>query len=81
MLCEYIDENLSKNFIRHSKLLDGAPILFIKKEGSLHMCVDYRGFNKVTKKNRYPLLLISGNLGVLRSLPRLICEGLITLVK
>ena len=24
------------------------------------MCVDYRRLNKVTKKNRYPLLLISG---------------------
>jgi hypothetical protein len=60
-LREYIDENLSKNFIRHSKSPTGAPILFIKKkDGSLRMCVDYRGLNKVTKKNHYPLPLISG---------------------
>jgi hypothetical protein len=60
MLHEYIDENLSKNFIRHSKSPTGAPILFVKKkDGSLRMCVDYRGLNKVTKKNRYPLPLIS----------------------
>jgi hypothetical protein len=40
-LREYIDENLSKNFIQHSKSPVGAPILFVKKkDGSLHMCVD-----------------------------------------
>ena len=56
----YIDENLAKGFIRHSKSLAGAPILFVKKkDGSLQMCVDYWGLNKVTIKNRYPLLLIS----------------------
>ncbi len=60
-LREYIDENLAKNFIRHSKSPAGAPILFVKKkDGSLRMCVDYRGLNKVTVKNRYPLPLISG---------------------
>jgi hypothetical protein len=31
------------------------------------MCVDYRGFNKVTKKNRYPLSLILGLLEQLGS--------------
>jgi Reverse transcriptase (RNA-dependent DNA polymerase) len=37
----------------------GAPVLFIhKKEGMLHLCVDYRALNKVTIKNRYPLLRI-----------------------
>ena len=57
----YIDENLSKNFNRHSKSPAGAPILFVKKkDGSLHMCVDYRGLNKATLKNRYSLPLISG---------------------
>jgi hypothetical protein len=67
-LREYIDKNLSKNFIRHSKSSAGAPILFVKKKDrSLRMCVDYRGFNKVTKKNRYPLPLISGLLEQLES--------------
>ena len=65
-LRKYIDENLSKNFIRHSKSPAGAPILFVKKnDRSLHMCVDYREFNKATVKNRYPLPLISGLLGQL----------------
>ena len=67
-LRKYIDENLSKNFIRHSKSPAGAPILFVKKkDGSLRMCVDYRGLNKVKKKNRYPLPLISGLLEQLGS--------------
>jgi hypothetical protein len=58
-LRDYLDENLAKNFIQHSKSPTGAPILFVKKkDGSLQMCVDYRGLNKVTIKNRYPLSLI-----------------------
>ena len=67
-LCKYIDENLSKNFIRHSKSPARTFILLIKKMNeSLRMCVDYRGLNKVTKKNRYPLPLISGLLEQLRN--------------
>jgi hypothetical protein len=30
-----------------------------KKDGSLRLCVDYRGLNRVSVKNRYPLPLIS----------------------
>ena len=38
-LKEYIDENLAKGFIQHSKSSIGAPILFVKKkDGSLRMC-------------------------------------------
>jgi hypothetical protein len=59
-LREYIDENLAKGFIRHSKSPAGAPILFVKKkDGSLRLCVDYRGLNALTIRNRYPLPLIS----------------------
>ncbi len=50
-----------KGFIQHSKSPADAAILFVKKkDGSLRFCVDYRGLNKITKKNRYPLPLISG---------------------
>jgi hypothetical protein len=67
-LREYIDENFSKNFIRHAKLSVEKLILFVKKkDGLLHMCVHYRGLNKVTKKNRYPLPYISGLLQQLGS--------------
>ncbi len=38
----------------------GALILFIPKDdGIIRLCVDYRGLNKITVKNRYPLPLIS----------------------
>ena len=64
----YIDENLAKGFIRHSKSPAGSPILFVKKkDGSLRLCVDYRGLNKVTIRNRYPLPLIPELLDRLRT--------------
>ena len=47
----YIETNLANGFIRHSKSPTGASILFIcKKNSSLQLCVDYRGFNKLTIK-------------------------------
>jgi len=59
-LRDYLTENLAKGFVQHSKSPAGAPILFVKKkDGSLRLCVDYRGLNKITKKNQYPLPLIS----------------------
>jgi hypothetical protein len=59
-LRKYIDENLKNGRIRESKSPAGAPILFVPKaDGSLRLCVDYRGLNKVSVKNRYPLPLIS----------------------
>jgi hypothetical protein len=59
-LREFIDTNLKSGFIYPSKSTHGAPILFVKKkDGSLRLCVDYRGLNRVTRKDRYPLPLIS----------------------
>jgi hypothetical protein len=58
-LKEYIQEHLANGFIRHSKSPAGVPIFFVKKkDGSLRLVVDYRGFNKVTVRNRYALPLI-----------------------
>lgn len=59
-LRKYLDENLANGRIKPSKSPAGAPILFVpKKDGGLRLCVDYRGLNKVSVKNRYPLPLIS----------------------
>ena len=70
-LREYIDEALAKGWIRHSVSPAGAPILFVpKKDGGLRLCVDYRGLNKVTKKNRHALPLISETLDRLNGAKR-----------
>jgi len=59
-LKEFIEENLNTGFIQPTSSLHSAPVLFIKKKnGSLHLCVDFRSLNRISKKNRYPLLLIS----------------------
>ena len=59
----YIETNLANGFIRPSKFPAGAPILFDRKPNrSLCLCVDYRGFNNITIKNRYPLPLIGKSL-------------------
>ena len=67
-LKQFIEENLSSGLIRPSQSSAGAPILFIKKkDGTLRLAVDYRGLNRITKKDRYPLLLIPNLLDRLRS--------------
>jgi Reverse transcriptase (RNA-dependent DNA polymerase) len=59
-LDEYINDALTKGWIRESQSPAGAPILFVpKKSGELRLCVDYRGLNAITIKNRYPLPLAS----------------------
>ncbi len=56
---EYIDENLANGFIRPSKFSAGTPVLFTPKpDGTLRLCVDYRGLNSMKIKNRYPLPLM-----------------------
>ena len=68
VLRQYLDESLDKGWIRHSTSPAGAPILFVpKKDGGLRLCVDYRGLNKVTVKNRHALPLIAEILDRLNS--------------
>ena len=55
----YIETHLKTGFIGPSKSPAGATILFDKKtDGSLRLCVDYRGLNNLTIKNWYHLPLI-----------------------
>ncbi|KAH0604570.1 uncharacterized protein H6S33_006947 [Morchella sextelata] len=66
-LREYLDDQLTRGYIRSSSSPAGAPVLFIKKkDGSLRLCVDYRALNALTVKNRYPLPLINDTLDRLK---------------
>ncbi|KAI2656613.1 Transposon Tf2-9 polyprotein [Labeo rohita] len=45
----------------------GAGFFFVaKKDGSLRPCIDYRGLNDITIKNRYPLPLMSSAFEILQ---------------
>jgi hypothetical protein len=57
---------LNKGYIQESKSLAVVPVLFAKKPGGgLRFCVDYRGLNAITQKDRYPLPLIRETLTAL----------------
>ncbi|GKD18704.1 putative reverse transcriptase domain-containing protein, partial [Tanacetum coccineum] len=54
-----LQQLFDKGFIRPSSSPWGAPVLFVKKkDGSFRMCIYYCELNKLTVKNRYPLLRI-----------------------
>ena len=56
----FINENLRFGFICPTSSSHAALVLFVKKkDGSLRLSVDYQGLNKISKKDRYPLPLIS----------------------
>ena len=51
-----LQELVDKGFVQPSTSSWGVPVLFVrKKNGSMHLCIDYHQLNKVTIKNRYPL--------------------------
>jgi hypothetical protein len=59
ILWEYLNSSMKKGWIRSSTSPAGALIHFVKKkDGGLWLCVDYRGLNAITVKDRTPILLI-----------------------
>jgi len=59
-LKEFIEENLNMGFIQPTSSPHCALVLFVKKkDGSLHLCVDFCSLNCISKKDCYPLPLIS----------------------
>ena len=59
-LKEFIKKNLNTGFIQPILSPHSTPVLFVKKkDGSLHLCVNFHSLNHISKKDHYPLLLIS----------------------
>jgi Reverse transcriptase (RNA-dependent DNA polymerase) len=63
VLRKFLDENLTKGFIRTSISPAVLLVLFAKKPGGgLRFCIDYYTLNAITIKNYYPLPLIQETL-------------------
>ena len=66
-LKKFIEENLNMGFIRPISSLHSASVLFVKKKDrSLCLYVNFHRLNCITKKDHYPLLLISDLLDLSR---------------
>jgi len=51
-LRKFLDENIATGLLHSASSPHGAPILFVKKkDGSLHLCMDFHGLNQMTKKD------------------------------
>jgi len=64
---DYLSVSLDAGTIVPSSSPAGAGFFFVKKkDGTLRPCVDYRGLNDITVKNRYPLPLMSSAFEILQ---------------
>ena len=56
-LKNWLTQLLEQGFIQPSVSSWGAPVLFHqkKKDGTFCLCIDYKGLNQCTIKNKYPL--------------------------
>ena len=60
VLCNFLDDHLRTGFIHQTSSSHGALVIFaLKKDKTLCLCIDFRGLNKITKKDLYPLPFIS----------------------
>lgn len=65
----YITESLAAGLIRPSSSPVPAGFFFVdKKDKSLRPCIDYRGLNQITVKNKYPLPLLSSAFELLQGM-------------
>lgn len=63
---QYITDSLASGLIRPSASPVGAGFFFVeKKDKTLRPCIDFRGLNDITVKNKYPLPLIDSAFGPL----------------
>lgn len=79
---DLIREMLAKGVIQTSSSPFALPVVLVKKkDDDRRLCVDYRALNKLTIKNRYPILLMDDLFDELRghaSSPNLISNSDIT---
>jgi RNase H-like domain found in reverse transcriptase/Reverse transcriptase (RNA-dependent DNA polymerase)/Integrase zinc binding domain len=55
-----LKELLKNNFIQPSSSSFASPVLLVKKkDGTWHMCIDYRKLNDNTIKNKFPIPIIN----------------------
>ena len=50
-----LQELLDAGLIVPSQSPYASPVLFVKPDGSLRFCIDYRMLNAITKKDKFPL--------------------------
>jgi hypothetical protein len=63
----YLDDALTRDIIKHSISSIETSVLFVlKKNEKLRLCVDYRNLNKIIRKNRHFLSLITQMLNQLK---------------
>ena len=64
-----VEDMLQKGIIREAVSLWSSPVVLVKKkDGSFRFCVDLRKVNAVTRKDRFPVLLVSDTLDALSEL-------------
>lgn len=56
---KYLHDSLAAGIIRPSSSPVGAGFFFVATKDKTIQCIDYRGLNTITAKNKYPLPLIS----------------------
>ena len=55
-LKEYVEDLLNRGFIQKSRSSYSSPCVVVrKKDGSMHLCIDYRELNNKTVADRHPI--------------------------